>query len=76
MAYFKHEVFFKKDQSGDFDKHLNPGVPTPYSGIYRCAVCGREAVSTKNHPLPPEHHAANLLHQRTQWRLIVASHPV
>jgi len=78
MAYFKNGKYFTPDQSGDFDKVHNPGVPTPYSGIYRCEVCGREAVSTKNHPLPPEHHAANMLvpHQPTRWRLIAASHPV
>lgn len=76
MAYYKHASFFLQDKHTDFDRTFNPGTATPYSGIYRCEVCGHEAVSTKTHPLPPEHHAQNALNQRTKWRLIVASHPV
>jgi hypothetical protein len=76
MTYYKHSQYFSQDNSADFDKTFAPGTPTPYSGVYRCEVCGHEAVSTKSHPLPPEHHAKNAVNQRTKWRLIAASHPV
>ena len=76
MAYYKHSKFFKADNSIHFDQTFSPGTHTPYSGIYRCEVCGTEAVSTKTHPMPPEHHPYNAVSQRTKWRLIVASHPV
>jgi hypothetical protein len=73
MAYYKHAKFFTEDKHTDFDQLFRPGTATPYSGVYRCEVCGHEAVSTKTHPLPPEHHNA---YQPTKWRLIAASHPV
>jgi hypothetical protein len=76
MAYFKHDKYFIRDNHSAFDQVLNPGTLTPFTGIYRCEVCGHEAGSTKQHPLPPEHHAANAPHQRTKWRLIVAAHPI
>jgi len=68
---------------GSFLTHVNndalntlhsPGAVTPFSGIYRCEVCGTEAVSVYGHPLPPQNH-----HQHPpgfgpiQWRLIVVS---
>lgn len=37
-----------------FDILHNPGVPAPYSGIYRCEVCGREVGSIQKFPLPPQ----------------------
>ena len=73
MAYYKYTKFLKADGHADFDKLFHPGTATPYTGIYRCEVCSREAGSTKSHPLPPEHHNA---YQPTRWRLIVAAHPV
>lgn len=72
MTYFKHSQFFTEDKSNAFDQINTPGTATPYSGIYRCEICGHEAVSTKGHPLPPEHHPC---YQRTRWRLVAASHP-
>lgn len=76
MAYFKNPNFFIQDTSNKFDALHNPGVHAPYSGLYRCHVCGNEADSTKGKPLPPEHHPYNAPHQRTRWQLIAASHPV
>lgn len=55
-----------------FAPTYRPGARTPFSGIYRCATCGHEAVSTMGHPLPPQHlahrHALPIL-----WRLVVAA---
>lgn len=73
MAYYKYAKFLKADNHADFDKLFHPGAATPYTGIYRCELCGHEAGSTKSHPLPPEHHS---VYQPTRWRLIAAAHPV
>ena len=74
MAYYKHHQFFHVSNASDFDRTNSPGVTTPYSGMYYCDGCGREIVSEKNKPLPPQNH-----HQHTQaqgsirWRLIAAT---
>ena len=76
MAYYKDGSNFHPDNSPEFDKLFAPGTATPYSGIYRCPGCGREDVSVKGYPLPPQNH-----HQHTyaqgpiKWRLIAATHP-
>ncbi len=76
MAYFKDPKYFHQEPNAPaYDQLHHPGVATPYSGIYRCEVCGHEADSTKGKPLPPEHHPHNLPHQKTRWRLIAAAHP-
>ena len=71
MASYKYPQYVSQNGSDAFDKVYAAGSTTPFSGIYRCAGCGREAVSTVGHPLPPQNH-----HQHTQaqgairWRLI------
>ena len=76
MAFYKYPQYFTQQNGDAFDKLHPPGVSTPFSGLYKCEVCGHEADSTKGHPLPPEHHSRNAPHQRTKWRLIAASHSV
>jgi len=77
MPFYKHSVFTKSD-SAAFDQTYPPGARTPYSGIYRCEVCGFEVVSTEGHPLPPEHscvqHSAQwqCRHGIVRWRLVTA----
>lgn len=72
MATYKYKAYVEQNQSAEFDKVWSPGTATPHSGIYRCQSCGREAVSTGTHPLPPQDH----LHQHTAeqgkvlWRLV------
>lgn len=72
MATYKYDAYVTKVDHSAFDGTNSPGISTPHSGIYRCMGCGREDVSTKGHPLPPQNH-----HQHTQaqgsirWRLIV-----
>lgn len=73
MAQYKYFEYLKKNENVVFDTLHEPGVITTYSGIYRCAVCGREDVSRQGNPLPPQNH-----HQHTpgagpiRWQLIVS----
>jgi hypothetical protein len=77
MPLFKHEVF-QKSESAAFDQVYAPGTRTPYSGIYRCTVCGFEVVSTELHPLPPEHSCSQhspkwrCRHGAVRWQLVSA----
>jgi hypothetical protein len=75
MAYYKHGQFLTKDEGPEFDAIHKPGVATPFSGIYRCEVCGKSATSVYSHPLPAQNH-----HQHTsgqdhiRWSLVVKAH--
>jgi hypothetical protein len=72
MALYKYGQVLRQADHGEFDTFYPPAARTPWSGIYRCEGCGKEAVSTHEHPLPPQNH-----HQHTsgqgpiRWRLIV-----
>jgi len=48
---YKYDQFLTKSDDEKFDKIYEPGTPTPYSGIYRCEGCGKEATSV--HPPSP-----------------------
>ena len=73
MAEYKYASILTHSENAAYDDVWHPASATPYSGIYRCTGCGREAISTRGHPLPPQNH-----HQHTNaipilWQLIVAS---
>ncbi|CAE6880520.1 hypothetical protein [Paraburkholderia domus] len=74
MAQYQYANILTHVNNAAFDALHTPGHLTPFSGIYRCEVCGIEVVSVHNHPLPPQNH-----HQHVpglgpiRWRLIVAS---
>jgi len=62
-----------------FSAKYPPGAIAPFSGIYRCCICGLEAVSTKGHHLPPpsvhghvSSTAALLFGPPVHWQLLVA----
>jgi len=74
MALYKYIQFLEKSNHEAFDKLHAPGTPTPHSGIYRCEKCGKNDVSTQNHPLPPQNHHQHNPPAPIQWRLIVATH--
>lgn len=71
MALYKYQQFISRTDHAAFDELHHPGNSTPYSGIYRCEVCGHEIVSTQGHPLPPQNHHQHPQHQAIKWRLIV-----
>ena len=72
MALYKHGGYLSQSNSEAFDTEHNPGAAPPYSGIYRCPGCGREAVAEQNRQLPPQNHHQHTSEQgRVRWRLIV-----
>jgi hypothetical protein len=72
MAIYKYQAFLTQTQEAIYDQVNHPGTATPFSGIYRCEGCGREAVSTHPHPLPPQnHHEHTVAQGAIRWRLIV-----
>jgi len=71
MALYKHSSFFTHSTNSGFDTISAPGTATPYSGIYRCAGCGRELVSEESKPFPPQNHHQHTIAQGTiRWRLV------
>jgi hypothetical protein len=76
MADYKNPRFLTQNNHSAFDATHHAGALAPYSGIYRCAVCGHEAVSTQGHTLPPQTHHTHPNRTAIAWQLIVAStHP-
>lgn len=74
MAQYKYASVVTYVDAPAFDTTHSPGTATPYSGIYRCEVCGREIVSVFSHPLPAQnHHQHPYGAAQIRWRLIVAS---
>ncbi len=73
MAQYKYANFLKVNTSDAFDALHEPGSLTPYSGIYRCNVCGKEEVSVFGKPFPPQnHHQHPQVNQPIRWQLIVS----
>ena len=76
MAYYKDSNYLTKTDHALFDKLFEPGATTPYSGVYRCEVCGKEDTSIKNKPLPPQNHHQHSPYQGPiRWRLVVGHQP-
>lgn len=74
MANYKYAKFLSAIDGREFDIVYSPSTPAPLSGIYRCEGCGREAVSTKGHHLPPQdHHQHTLAQGKIRWQPIVIS---
>jgi hypothetical protein len=70
--FYKYAEFLTKSGDEKFDKLHEPGTPTPYSGVYRCEGCGKEATSVSSHPLPPQNHHQHTPEQgKIRWRLAV-----
>jgi hypothetical protein len=55
-----------------FDRVHKPGDAVPESGIYRCAHCTHEIVSTAGNTFPPQTHPAHPYGLPIQWKLIIA----
>lgn len=72
MAWNKYTQFVTHSQGNAFDQVSHAGTVCQHSGIYRCEVCGHEAVSTKGHTLPPQNHHTHPNRQPIAWRLTVA----
>lgn len=74
MAIYKYDHLLQGSKSKEFDSLHTPGALTPFHGIYRCEVCGREVVSEESKPPPPQnHHQHSFGRGPIRWRLIVYS---
>lgn len=72
MATYKYKSCLYELKHEAFDEVRTPGMPTPWSGIYRCLGCGLEDVSVKDNPLPPQDHHQHTVQQGSiRWQLIV-----
>lgn len=52
-------------------ERYSPGEKVPFSGIYRCTVCGKEITSNQDDPFPPQNHHQHIQRQDISWQLIV-----
>lgn len=72
MAWYRHDKYVRKSDSSEYDKEHAPGTSAPHSGIYRCAVCGKEIVSNEGKQLPPlNHHQHGQNQGAILWQLVV-----
>lgn len=72
MALYKYGEYLTQSSDTAFDTLHNPGAQPPYSGIYRCAGCGREIVAEAARQFPPQnHHEHSQSQGPIRWRLIV-----
>jgi len=72
MVFFRYRNLVHQTDHQAFDALLQPGEATPFSGIYRCEVCGYDIVSSKGLPMPLNaHHHHALTQGPIRWRLIV-----
>jgi hypothetical protein len=70
MPLYKRLDEFVYSNHTAFDVVHNPGQNAPFSGIYRCVICGWEEVSVANTTLPPQNHHVHAPGRgQIQWRL-------
>jgi hypothetical protein len=60
MAECKDPKLLTIGEGIEFSAIYEPGEVTPFCGIYRCLICGLEAVSTQGALLPPLHHHSHV----------------
>jgi hypothetical protein len=71
MALYQDNTSVTEIKDPAFDAIHGPSDRAPFSGIYRCAVCGHEIVSAYGNPLPPQKHTKHLQGELIQWKLVV-----
>lgn len=54
-----------------WQERYTPGQEVPFSGIYRCEVCGKEITSNQGDPFPPQNHHQHENRRAISWQLIV-----
>lgn len=70
MAIYRYPQFLLRVDHTLFETPYPTGSPTPYSGIYRCRVCGQETVVKRDETLPPtDHHPHFLGDEEMYWQL-------
>jgi hypothetical protein len=71
MIYYKNAKYLHQSSDAKFDAIYEPGVPTPYSGVYHCVACLKEVTSVHAHPLPPQNHHQHPAGQPIRWQMVV-----
>jgi hypothetical protein len=75
MATYKYSKYLTVDSGTEFDAVHKPGADVPYSGIYRCAGCGKSSTNVKGHTVPTQNHHQHTAQQGDiRWQLVVMSH--
>jgi hypothetical protein len=72
--YYYQQFISQANHHPQFDTLYSPGERTAWSGIYRCEVCGKEAVHTIDKSLPPQNHHTHPQGQPIRWRCVVTDH--
>ena len=73
MAIYKYPQFLLRVDHTLFETQNATGAPAPYSGIYRCSICGQEIVAKRNEVLPSaDHHPHYLGDDVMHWQLTAA----
>lgn len=73
MAQYKYGNFLNKSNNAEFDRIHAPSIAAPWSGIYQCVGCQREATCVQSYQLPPQNHHQHTPQQgQIRWRLLVA----
>lgn len=54
-----------------WESRYSPGEKVPYSGIYRCVICGKEVTCNNGDPLPPQNDSQHKSCKDIKWQLIV-----
>lgn len=72
MIFYKDIRYLNKSDATQFDDVLEPGAPTPQSGIYRCVGSGKAVTCHIGQPLPArDNHHHNFLQGTIHWQLVV-----
>ena len=73
MAIYRYPQFLLRVDHALFESLHAPGTVAPYSGIYRCSVCGQEIVARRDEPLPASDHHAHVVGEGAmRWQLAAA----
>jgi len=56
-----------------WNSRYSSGDTVPFSGIYRCTVCGKEVTCNATDPFPPQNHSQHKQQQAVEWQLIIRS---
>jgi len=70
MPIYQQTATFVQVQNVAFNVAHSPGERVPFSGIYRCDVCGYEDACNKGDPFPPQLPSVHAHFQPIRWRLV------
>ena len=70
MILYRYPLYLQHSEHPAFEQVHQPSTPAPYSGIYRCEGCGKNATCVAGWVLPPSDHHLHVPEQGPiRWRL-------